>query len=52
MSNLLIRKWRSFEFKVESGKRPLLFMSEIGIFEKKLKDCSKKVLQINNNKKF
>ena len=33
----MILKWRSFEFEAESGKRPLLFMSEIGIFEKKFK---------------
>ena len=42
MSNLVVRKWRPFEYKAKFEKSPLLFRSEIGI----LKDCTKKVLKI------
>ena len=33
MSNLVILKWRLFEYKAEFAKELLLFRSEIGIFD-------------------
>ena len=52
MSNLVILKWRPFEYKKKLEKRPLLFRSEIGIFEisfKRLSEESFEDLQINSN---
>ena len=46
MSNLVILKWWSFKYKVKFEKKPISFNSKIGIFEKFLKDCTKKVLRI------
>ena len=45
MSNLIL-KWRPLEYKTKFEKRPLLVMSEIGILDIFLKDCTKKVLKI------
>ena len=33
MPNLVILKWRLFEYKAKFEKKPLLLRSEIGIFE-------------------
>ena len=55
MSNHVILKWRAFEFKVKFEKRPLLFRSEIGIFDifcNSLYEESFEDLQINGNWKF
>ena len=46
MSNDVMLKWRPFECKAKFEKRPLLFGSEIGIFDIFLKDYIKKVLKI------
>ena len=52
MSNLVILTWRPFEYKPKLEKRPLLFRSEIGIFDiyfKRLYEESFEDLQINSN---
>ena len=52
MSNLVILKRRPFEYKVKFEKRPLLFRSEIGIFDiflKRMYEESFEDLQINSN---
>ena len=46
MSNLVILKWRPFEYKENLKKVPLSFRFEIGIFDIFLKRLSKKVLKI------
>ena len=55
MSNLVILKWRPFEYKSKFENRPLLFRSEIDIFEiflKRLYKESFEDLEINSNWKF
>ena len=55
MSNLVILKLRPFKYKAKFEKSPLLFRSEIGIFDiffKKLYEESFEDLQINSNCKF
>ena len=52
MSNLVILKWRPFEYNPKFENRPLLFRSEIDIFEiflKRLYKESLEDLQINSN---
>ena len=55
MSNLVIPKWRLFEYKLKFEKLPLLFRSEIDLFEiffKRLYKESFEDLQINSHWKF
>ena len=52
MSNLVILNWRPLEYKANTEKRPLLFRSEIGVFDiffKRLYQESFDDLQINSN---
>ena len=46
MSNLVILKWEPFEHKPRFEKKPLLFLSEIGIFDIFFKNYAEKVLKI------
>ena len=46
MSNLVIPQWRHFEYKVKFEKRPVLFNSEIGVFDIFFKRICEKVLKI------
>ena len=56
MSNYVIVKWQSFEYKAKFEKKsPFLFRSEVGIFDiffKRLYEKSFEDLQINSNSKF
>ena len=55
MSTFVILKWRSFEYKTKFEKRPLLFRSEIDIFDiffSRLYKESFEDLQISSNEKF
>ena len=45
MSNLVILKWRTYEYKAKFEKS-FLFRSEIGIFDRFFKDCTKKIFNI------
>ena len=52
MLNLVILKWRTFEYKVKFRKRSLLFRSEIDIFDvffKRMYKESFEDLQVNSN---
>ena len=52
MLKLVIIKWQPFEYKTKVEKRPLLFRSEISIFDiffKRLHEESFHDLQINSN---
>ena len=52
MSNLVILKWRSFEYKANNAKKPLLPRFEIRIFDlflKRLYEESLEDLQISSN---
>ena len=52
LSNFVILQWRPFKHKAKFENRPLLFRSEIGIFDiffKRLNKESFEDLQINSN---
>ena len=55
MSNLVILKWWPFEYKLKFEKKPLLFRSDVDIFDiffKRLYEESFEDLQIRSNGKF
>ena len=52
MLHLVVLKWRPFEYKAKFEKRPLLFRSEVGIFDIFFKRVYEEIfedLQIKSN---